>query len=148
MKPSRLLAMLLVPCCLPGLAHAVEFKSVGAAPAILYDAPTERGRRIFVAPRGMPVEVVLGNGEWTKVRDAAGDLTWVETKSLVAQRTLVGSTPNAKVRSAPNDTSPVVFSIDKGVLLEVAEPITSGWIKVKHKDGQVGYVKASDVWGD
>ncbi|MDB5855037.1 MAG: hypothetical protein JWR22_3078 [Herminiimonas sp.] len=151
MKLFRMAAMLLLPCCLSGLsnlAHAVEFKSIGAAPAIMYDAPTERGRKIFVAPRGMPLEVVLVNGEWTKVRDAGGDLTWVESRALVSQRTVVGNTPNAKIRSAPNDASAVVFSIDKGVLLDVMDPITSGWIRVKHKDGQVGYVKAGDVWGD
>jgi uncharacterized protein YraI len=148
MKSFRMAALLLLSCCFAGLAHAVEFKSIGATPAILYDAPTERGRKIFVAPRGMPVEVVLTNGDWIKVRDAGGDLTWVESKSLVSQRTVIGNTPNAKIRSAPNDASPVVFSIDKGVLLDVMDPITSGWIKVKHKDGQTGYVKAGDVWGD
>jgi SH3-like domain-containing protein len=148
MNLPRLLALLLVPCCLPGLAHAVEFKSVGAAPAILYDAPTERGRKVFVAPRGMPVEVVLSNGDWIKVRDAGGDLTWVESKALVSQRTVVATTPNARVHAAASDSSTVAFSVDKGVLLDVAEPITSGWIKVKHKDGQVGYVKAAEVWGD
>jgi SH3-like domain-containing protein len=148
MKSFRIPAMLVLASCSASLAHAVEFKSIGAAPAVLYDAPTERGRKVFVAPRGMPLEVVLTNGEWTKVRDAGGDLTWVESKSLVSQRTVVGNTPNAKIRSAPNDASPVVFSMDKGVLLEVVDPITSGWIKVKHKDGQVGYVKAADVWGD
>jgi hypothetical protein len=41
-----------------------------------------------------------------------------------------------------------VFTASKGVLLELAEPITSSWIKVKHRDGETGYLKASEVWGE
>ena len=67
-------------------AHALEFKSVGAAPAVLYDAPSEKGRKVFVAPRGMPVEIVLTYGEWSKVRDAGGDLSWVESKVLTRRK--------------------------------------------------------------
>ncbi|HEY8102673.1 MAG TPA: hypothetical protein VIF82_18190, partial [Burkholderiaceae bacterium] len=57
-------------------AHAIDFKSVGAAPAILYDAPSLRGKKVFIAPRNMPVEVVFTYGEWSKVRDVVGDLSW------------------------------------------------------------------------
>ncbi|MGV3653923.1 MAG: SH3 domain-containing protein [Noviherbaspirillum sp.] len=131
-----------------GAASAVEFKSVGAAPAILYDAPSEKGRKVYIAPRGMPVEVVLTYGDWTKVRDAAGDLSWVESKALVARRSLVATVAGAKVRAQPGDSAPAVFTVAKGVLLELSEPASSGWIKVKHQDGQAGYILAAEVWGE
>ncbi|MGB7480551.1 MAG: SH3 domain-containing protein [Burkholderiaceae bacterium] len=131
-----------------GAAHAVEFKSIGAAPAVLYDAPSERGRRVFVAPRGMPVEVVLTYNEWSKVRDAGGDLSWVESKLLDNARTVVVSAAGARIHAAASDTSQVVFTADRGVLLELTEPVSSDWVKVRHRDGQSGYVKASEVWGD
>ena len=141
MKPRRLLnlsisALLLAGATLSLSAHALDYKTVGAAPAIMYDAPSEKGRRVFVAPRGMPVEVVLTYGEWSKVRDSAGSLSWVQSKQLAA-----------KIHAAAQDASPVVFSADKNVLLEVAEPAASGWLKVKHRDGQSGYVKITEVWG-
>jgi SH3-like domain-containing protein len=128
-------------------AHALNFKSVGDAPAILYDAPSEKGIRVFVAPRGMPVEVVLTYGDWSKIRDAAGTLTWIRSNALNDKRNVVINVANAKVRSAANEQSPVVFSADKHVLLEVEEPAASGWVKVKHQSGQAGYVKGSEVWG-
>lgn len=131
-----------------GAAHALEFKSVGAAPAVLYDAPSEKGRKVFVAPRGMPVEVVLTYGEWTKVRDAAGDLSWIESKVLTPKRTVVVSAANAKIRAVADETGPTIFSADRGVLLELSEPGASGWLKVRHRDGQAGFVKASEVWGE
>jgi SH3-like domain-containing protein len=129
-------------------AHAVEFKTIGAAPTVLYDAPSAKGLKVFVAPRGMPVEVILTYGEWSKVRDAAGSLSWVESKALTSKRSVVVSVANAKIRSSADDAAPIVFSADRGVLLDLAEPVASGWIKVKHRDRQSGYVKASEVWGD
>jgi SH3-like domain-containing protein len=131
-----------------GQAQALEYKSVGAAPAVMYDAPSARGRKVFVAPRGMPVEVVLGYGEWTKVRDAGGDLSWIETKLLVPQRNVIVTAASARIRTAADDSAPVAFTADKNVLLELVEPVAGGWVKVKHRDGQSGYVKASEVWGE
>ena len=54
---------------------------------------------------------------------------------------------NLKVRASPDDTASAIILVDKGVLLEMSEQPSSGWIKVRHKDGQSGYVKTSEVWG-
>ncbi|WP_422388784.1 SH3 domain-containing protein [Keguizhuia sedimenti] len=138
-------------CLLPaavGTAHALEFKTVGSAPAILYDTPSEKGRKLFVAPRGMPVEVVLTYGQWNKVRDVTGDLSWVPAKALTTKRNVITNAASARVRAAPDDGSALVFSADKGVLLELVEPVRSGWVKVKHQDGQAGFVRTSEVWGE
>lgn len=129
-------------------AQALEFKSVGAAPAILYDAPSQKGRKMFVAPRGMPVEIVLTYGEWTKVRDASGDLAWIESGQLQSKRMLVVKAANARVRAIADESGVPVFSCDKGVLLELVEPLAGGWLKVRHRDGQGGFVKAAEVWGE
>ncbi|MBB5370295.1 MULTISPECIES: SH3 domain-containing protein [unclassified Janthinobacterium] len=128
-------------------SHAVDFKSVGAAPVILYDAPSVKGGKLYVAPRGMPLEVVLSYGEWVKVRDASGEMAWTEAKGLSPKRNVVARTANLKVRASPDDNASPVLLVDKGVLLEMSEQPTSGWVKVRHKDGQTGYVKTSEVWG-
>jgi SH3-like domain-containing protein len=129
-------------------AHAIDFKSVGDAPAVLYDAPSLRGVKKFVAPRQMPLEVVLTYGEWSKVRDASGDLLWLESKALSSKRTVVVNVANLKVRAAAEDAAAIVFSADKGVLLELSAPAAAGWVKVRHRDGQAGYAKATEVWGE
>ncbi len=145
-RPALALCALLTALA-AGSAQALEFKSVGADPVVAYDAPGMKGRKVFAVPRGMPVETILTYGDWTKVRDSAGDLFWLESKSLTGKRTLVVKVANAKVHAAADDGSPLAFSADKGVLLDMAEPASSGWIKVKHRDGQIGYAKAGDVWG-
>ncbi len=148
MKSAHRLTLLALLLSAAGGAQALEFKSVGAAPAVLYDAPSAKGRKVFVAPRGMPVEVVLTYGEWTKVRDAAGDLAWVDSKQLSPRRNVLVSMANAKVRESASDSATVMFTADKGVLLELVDPAAAGWVKVRHRDGQGGFVRASDVWGE
>lgn len=143
-----ILSALLLGAVMAKDALALDFKSVGASPVIMYDAPSEKGRRVYVAPRGMPVEVVLTYGEWSKVRDAAGTLSWLQSKSLTPKRMLVVSAANARVFNGADDNSQVVFTADKNVLLEMLESPNNGWVKVRHRDGQTGFVKAGDVWGD
>ena len=128
-------------------AQAFDFKTVGNTPAILYDAPSLKGGKLYVAPRGMPVEVMLSYGDWVKVRDASGEMAWTEASALSGKRNVVVRSAGAKVRPAPDDSAPVLMTADKGVLLELADPQVSSWVKVRHKDGIIGYIKANDVWG-
>jgi hypothetical protein len=37
--------------------------------------------------------------------------------------------------------------VSEDVVLDLAEPPASAWIKVHHRDGQVGYVRLSQIWG-
>ncbi len=140
------LAVLLSCVCANGVM-AAEFKNIGATPAIMLDAPSTRGQKLFIAPRGMPVEIIINYGAWTKVRDFSGDLSWVETKQMTDRKNILVRALNAKIRSGADDSAEVVFSADKGVLLELVDSATPGWVKVKHSGGATGYVKLSDVWG-
>lgn len=126
---------------------AAEFRSVGPSPIIMYDTPTFHGIKKYVAPAGMPLEVIFTQGAWCRVRDASGEFTWVESKDLVTRRNLVVKTTNARIRVAPEEASTMLFSADKHVLLEMAEPPAGAWVKVKHRDGQTGFVRISEVWG-
>lgn len=143
---SRLLAAGILSLA-ASAAHAFDFKTVGARPVVLYDAPSAKGARLYVAPSGMPVEVVLSYGEWVKVRDVAGDMAWTEARGLSAKRNVIVRMAGAKVRSAPEDNAPVVMTADKNVLLELVDPEAGPWVRVRHRDGIGGYVKASEIWG-
>jgi SH3-like domain-containing protein len=128
-------------------SHAFDFKSVGAAPVVLYDAPSVQGGKLYIAPAGMPVEVVLSYGDWVKVRDVSGDMAWTEAKLLSARRNVVVRNANAKVHASADEAGNTVMTADKGVLLELVDPQASSWLKVRHKDGIAGFIKAADVWG-
>lgn len=53
----------------------------------------------------------------------------------------------AQVRASPEDGAALVFEADKDVLVDLVEPGPAGWAKVRHRDGQQGFVKANQVWG-
>jgi SH3-like domain-containing protein len=146
MQTPRLIASLMLLLASNG-AHAFDFRTVGTPNAILYDAPTLRGGRLFVAPQGMPVQVVTSYGDWVKVRDASGDLAWTEAKALSPRRNVIVRVASARVRTAPDDDAPLVMTVDKGVLLELVDPQAGPWVRVRHRDGNAGYVKAADIWG-
>lgn len=139
------LALLLAIAALP--AHAgLEFRSVGDMPAVLYDGPSLKANKMFVASRGSPVEVVSTLEGWVKVREPGGQLAWVEAKVLVQKRTVSVSVPQATVHVAPADTAPPAFNAQQGVILDLLEA-SGAWVHVKHRDGLTGYVRANQVWG-
>lgn len=132
---------------LPALAPAAEYRSLGERPAILYDAPSVRADRLFVASRGYPFEVLVRLDAWTKVRDANGEVAWVENKALGERPMAMVTVPLADVRAAASAQSPLVFEAYKGVLLEIVEPAAEGWVRVRHRDGQQGFIRVAHVWG-
>ncbi len=147
MKLAPALLMVVLAGLPLSAAWGLDFKSVGGEPAILFDAPTQRGQKLFVAPRGMPLEVVLTQGDWLRVRDAAGDFAWVEKKALSDRRTLV-TIVAATVRSRPDAAAEPVFRVARGVLLALQAPSAGGWVHVRHADGASGYLNATEVWGE
>jgi SH3-like domain-containing protein len=135
-------------------AGAADFRSTAEAATVLYDAPSTRAKALFVLGRDTPLEVIVALESWIKIRDVGGSIGWVEKKSLAERRMLVVRVPLAEVRANPDDAAPLVFRAELNVLLEAAETATStattaspGWIKVRHRDGQVGYVRVAQVFG-
>jgi SH3-like domain-containing protein len=125
---------------------AADFRSV-AEPTAAYDAPSERGKKLFVVSRGYPVDAVVTLEGWVRVRDPSGELAWLPAKALSDRRTVVVTAATATVRERPDEEAPIVFQAATGVILDYAEPGAPGWIRVRHRDGQAGFVRISQVWG-
>ena len=128
-------------------ASAAEFRSVAENAAVLYDAPSAKAKKLYVVNQGYPVEVVVVVEGWSKVRDATGEMTWIESRQLSEKRTVMVRMPIAQVREAADDAAPVAFQAQQSVLLELLEVTGSGWLRVRHRDGQTGYVRVAQVWG-
>ena len=129
---------------LPGV---VRFRSVAKPNAVMFDAPSDKAKKIFLAPEGMPVEVISVLRTWVKVRDPLGDLAWISRDDL-ADRRMIMATRVAALRREAVPNAPSWFSLDRGVLLELLEekPV-NGFVKVRYADGQVGYIQPDQVWG-
>lgn len=127
-------------------AQALDYRSVTEA-APMYDAPSAKAKPMYVALAGTPVELVVGLDGWSKVRDSKGDLAWIEKKHLGEKRNVIVRFDRAQVRAAPDDKSALVFEAERDVVLELLEAVAGGWVRVKHRDGQTGYLKVTHVWG-
>jgi SH3-like domain-containing protein len=139
-----LIALMLVPT----LAAALEFKSVAVPKAVLYDAPSASAKKVLLLSQSYPVEIIVNLGDWLKVRDAQGGISWIEAKQLSGKRTVLVTAVNAEIRSDAAATSSLLATLEKDVVLEVADPkLSNGWLKVKHRDGVTGFILISSVWG-
>jgi SH3-like domain-containing protein len=141
----RSIVLFLLLC---GAAQAVDFVSVADDAAILYDAPSLKAKKLFVVNRHMPFEQVVVLSDWVKVRDRSGGLYWIEKKSLSHDRYVFALTPLLDVRAAPDFGAPRVFQVSQQVALERLEATGTGWVKVRHRDGETGYVRSSEIWGE
>jgi len=127
-------------------AFALDFLSV-AAPAVLFDAPSSKAKPLFVINPGTPVERVISLEGWVKVRDNKGDLAWIEKKYLSETRQVMVIAARAQIRAATDDKAALLFEAERDVVLTLLETLPGGWAKVKHLDGQQGFIKSAQVWG-
>jgi SH3-like domain-containing protein len=144
----RGLALTLLALSATGGAAALDYRATIEAATILYDGPSLKAQKVFVVGRDYPFEVVVTLEGWVKVRDMAGaPLAWVERKALGDKRIVVVRTPVADVLGAGDAGAKLVFRAEQNVLLELLEPPVSGWARVRHRDGQSGFIGIAQVWG-
>jgi SH3-like domain-containing protein len=146
MRTSASALIFALALCLPGLAQALDYRSVSDA-AVLYDAPSQKAKPLFVIAAGTPVEAIVTLDAWIKVRDMKGELAWIERRQLTERRTVQVRGETAQVHAEPNESAAVVFAAESDVLLDFVAPAETGWIRVRHRGGQQGFVKTSRVWG-
>ena len=127
-------------------AFAIEYRTVDAA-TVLYDAPSQRGSKLFVIKRDTPVELVVSLEGWAKVRDAEGGLAWIDKKYLAERRTVIVTGSRAEIRQKADESAPLIFEAEKNVALDYLETAPGGWVKIHHRDGQTGFVRANQIWG-
>ena len=132
------------------VASSAEFRSTSEV-AVLYDAPSTKAKPLFVIGRDTPLETIVSVEGWLKVRDVGGTVAWIDRKSVGEKRMLIVRIPVADVLAGPADNAALVFKAEQNVLLELADiayvSTTPGWAKVRHRDGQVGFVRIAQVWG-
>jgi len=153
-KQVNVLHAILVSCLVllsmsfSGSAFALEFRSVAVNKAILYDAPSDQAKKLFILSSGYPVEVIVNLGEWIKVRDHYGALSWIQGSLLSPKRTVLVIGGKAEIRQSDSENSALLATLEKDVVVDVVSAnAPNGWIKVKHRDGISGYVRVSQVWG-
>jgi SH3-like domain-containing protein len=146
MRAALLLGLATTMGAAPSI-FAADFRSASEDAVVLYDAPSTQGKKLFIVSQGYPLEVVVVLQGWIKVRDASGTLSWVEAGKVAGkQRTVMVKTSIAQIRQTADETAPVVFQAQQNVVLELTEA-AGAWLRVRHRDGVTGYIRATQVWG-
>jgi len=136
-----------IVCFISQSAYA-EFRSVAFAKTILYEAPSATTKRVYLVGEGYPLEIIVNLGDWLKVRDPYGTLSWAESKNLQSKRTVIVKVDKANIYKDPESKSALVATIEKDVVIELSDPlIANGWIKVRYQQDLDGYLQTSQVWG-
>ena len=139
--------LLLTILIAPMLALAIEYRSISVPKVILYDTPSLQGKKQFILSQNYPVEILVNLGDWLKVRDQLGGLNWVENKNTATKPTVLITNTQAEIKQSADASSPLIFTAQKDVVLDVLESAKNGWVKVKHQGGLSGYVQTSAIWG-
>ena len=151
-RPGLRLATLLALCSASSLAGAqaggpgIQYKSAGPS-LVMHDAPSPQARALFRLLPGTPVEVVVTQSGWLRVREPEGTLNWVESHALSEQRTVIVTAERATIRRQPQADAQAAFEATRNVVLQLVEPAQLGWARVRHAEGLEGYVRANEVWG-
>jgi SH3-like domain-containing protein len=95
----------------------------------------------------MPFEQIVTLDNWVKVRDRSGGLYWVEKRMLSSKRYVYALLTLLDVHTAPDLNAARAFQVRQQVAMEHLESTGTGWIKVRHLDGNIGYVRSIEVWG-
>ena len=130
----------------PVAAQAIEYRSAGGS-TLVREQPLPTARALYRLRPGTPVEVVVRQNGWVRVRDPEGGLAWVETSALNNRRTVIVTAERAFVRRQPQASATPAFEATRQVVLELIQPAESGWARVRHAEGFEGYVHASEIWG-
>lgn len=144
---SVLFFLLITQGLLIKTVNALEYVSVSDNSAILYDANSTKAKKLFVISRYTPLEKVVNLKNWIKVRDSSGTMAWIESRAVSDTHYVVVNIPVANVRQAPENKAPVLYQVSQNVALESLGINGGGWIKARHQDGSIGYIKSVDVWG-
>ena len=128
-------------------AHALDYVSVSDSTAILYNANSNKAKKLYVISRYTPLEIVVNLQNWIKVRDSSGTLAWIERRAVSDKHYVVVTAALASVLKAPEPGAPVLYQVSKNVAVESLGINGGGWIKVRDQDGSIGYMKSIEVWG-
>jgi len=139
--PITLLALVL--CA--GTASAKRL-SVAADKANVRSGPGTANEILWSVGKYYPVDTIKKSGNWYQVRDFEGDTGWIYRKLLKKIPSVIVKSARVNVREGPGTSFRILFQAEKGVSFKLLKR-KKKWFKVKHADGDVGWLHKNLVWG-
>ena len=109
--------------------------------------PSDDHRLLWVYHvKGLPVQVVAEMGEWRRICDPDGSLSWVHERTTDGHRTVMRTQAGpAAIYRGPRPNAPVVAYLAPRALAAV-DRCQKDWCRI-HVGRAAGWVQAASVWG-
>ncbi len=131
-----------------GLFHHVwaqERMAVKSAIANLRSGPGTKYEVLWQVEQYHPFIVVEKRKDWYKVKDFESDMAWIHKSLLGNFKSVISTKAKSNVRKKPSTKSDIAFTLERGVpFRELARK--GKWIKIRHADGDTGWIFHSLVW--
>jgi SH3-like domain-containing protein len=121
------------------LTVAVEKANVRSGPGTGHDV-------LWSVGKYYPVDTVRTSKGWYQIRDFEGDMGWIHGSLLKKIPSVIVTGATVNVREGPETNFKVLFQAEKGVSFKLLKT-QKKWLKVRHADGDVGWIHQSLAWG-
>jgi SH3-like domain-containing protein len=128
-----------------GTASA-ERLSVAVNKANVRSGPGKNYEVLWSVGKYFPVDIIKTSGDWREIRDYEGDVGWIHHSLLKEIPSVIVKGSLVNVREGPGKDTKVLFQAESGVCFKVEEK-KDKWLRVKHADGDTGWIHESLVWG-
>lgn len=128
-----------------------EMLSVKGDKVNLRKGPGTEFSVIWEYGNGFPLKIIEKKGNWLKVKDFENDTGWIHNSLVREDPQMIvkvnrGRLETINIRSGPGTKNNIVGKAFYGVVFKTLEK-NSGWVKVKHESGLIGWIKNSLLWG-
>lgn len=144
MKKILIFSLLPIVVCV-GTASAKRL-SVAVHRANVRSGPGTDHQILWSVGQYYPVDTIKRSGNWYKIRDFEGDIGWIHRSLLNNTSAVIVKRAIVNVRKGPGTNFRVVFRAEKGVSFRLLKR-KRNWLKVRHEDGEVGWIHRNLVWG-
>lgn len=92
-----------------------------------------------------PIVVIKKSGKWYRFSDYENDRGWIHSSLVRKIPSVITIRGDCNIRSGASTKYRIVFKADRGVPFKVLKR-KGRWIKVRHADGDQGWIHKSLVW--
>lgn len=143
---KKVLLFTLLPLILCAGTASAKRLSVAVDKANVRSGPGTNHETLWSVGKYYPVDIIKKSGNWYRVRDFEGDIGWIHRRLLKEIRAVIVKSDIVNVRKGAGTGFRILFQAEKGVSFKVLKR-KKKWLKVRHADGDVGWVHRSLVWG-
>ncbi len=126
-------------------AGAAEYASVAKNGANIRSGPGSNYELLWEVGKGYPLRILQQQDKWSEVVDFEGAKGWIITLLLSDQKTVIVKGKDINLRVGPGVNYEPVALVKYGVIFTPLDR-DGDWVKVKHADGTVGWLRDTLIW--